>query len=274
MEAVAAVGVAAAALQFLDFSTKSLALCRQIRDSKTGSTENNAELTKSIEQLTAMQKELRQSGNKPTSIYRKLLQAVRDCSLVASELLGLLQSFQDLAQKHFGALRSASKIWRNGKKIKDLEKRLKDCEARFQIALTMDLREGVIDLLRKQGALQDTMVPKLEQLKIQSTASHSATHSRIRNLEKAVVSSTAAMHKQVAEYHAEQQVSSEGISLGQSILGSNINAKFDEVSGSSVLRDFLEHLYFDDMFARQQSIVPQLPGTYDWILSGDVYDLE
>ena len=47
MEAVAAIGVAAAAVQFLDFSTKTLALCKQIRESSTGSTETNAQLTKS-----------------------------------------------------------------------------------------------------------------------------------------------------------------------------------------------------------------------------------
>ena len=63
MEAVAAIGVAAAAVQFLDFSTKTLALCKQIRDSSTGSTETNAELTKSTKELKEMQKELRQAGN-------------------------------------------------------------------------------------------------------------------------------------------------------------------------------------------------------------------
>jgi hypothetical protein len=68
MEAVAAIGLAAAAMQFLDFSTKTLALCKQIRDSSTGSTEANAELTKSTKELKEMQKELRQAGNAPSSI--------------------------------------------------------------------------------------------------------------------------------------------------------------------------------------------------------------
>jgi hypothetical protein len=58
MEAVAAVGVAAAAVQFLDFSIKTLALCKEIRDSSTGSTKTNDELTKSIKKLTAMQTDL------------------------------------------------------------------------------------------------------------------------------------------------------------------------------------------------------------------------
>jgi hypothetical protein len=272
MEAVAAVGVAAAAVQFLDFSTKTLALCKQIRDSATGSTEANTELTKSTKELKEMQKELRQAGNTPSSIYRKLLQAVKDCSLVADELLQLLEDFRVLARKSFGAMRSAFKVLKDSRKIERLQKRLTNCQAKFTIALTMDVREGVMDLLEKQGILNDeirsTIMPKLEQLQIESTASHSATHSQIHNLENDLKSSAAAIHKQAATNHTEQQASSEGILRGQKSLGKNIDTRFDEASDSSQHRHFLESLYFDDMFARQQSIMPQSDGTYDWVLSG------
>lgn len=272
MEAVAAIGVAAAAMQFLDFSTKTLALCKQIRDSSTGSTDANAELTKSIKQLTAMQKELRQAGSTPSSIYRKLVQSVQDCSVVASELLQLLQDFRDLTRKSFGAMRSALKVLRDSKKIERLQKRLSDCQAKFQVALTMDMREGVVDLLEKQGALsydvRDTLVPKLEQLQINSTASHSATHSQLHALEKELKSSAGVIHKQLEANHIEQQASSEDILRGQSSLGKSIDRRFDKASDISRHRDFLGSLYFADMFARQQSIVPRSDGTYDWVLSG------
>jgi hypothetical protein len=272
MEAVAAVGVAAAAVQFLDFSTKTLALCKQIRDSSTGSTEANTELTKSTKELKEMQKELRQAGNTPSSIYRRLIQAVKDCSLVADELLELLEDFRVLARKSFGAMRSAFKVHKDSRKIERLQKRLTDCQAKFMIALTMDVREGVMGLLEKQGALNDeirnTIVPKLEHLQIESTASHSATHSQIHSLEKDLESSAAAIQKQAATNHTEQRASSEGILRGQRSLGKNIDRRFDEASDSSQHRNFLESLYFNDMFARQQSIKPQSDGTYDWVLSG------
>jgi hypothetical protein len=272
MEAVAAIGMAAAAVQFLDFSTKTLALCKQIRDSATGSTEANTELTKSTKELKEMQKELRQAGNTPSSIYRKLLQAVKDCSLVADELLQLLEDFRVLARKSFGAMRSAFKVLKDSRKIERLQKRLTDCQAKFTIALTMDVREGVMDLLEKQGILNDeirsTIMPKLEQLQIESTASHSATHSQIHSLERDLKSSAAVIQKQAATNHTEQQASSEGILRGQRSLGKNIDTRFDEASNSSQHRHFLESLYFDDMFARQQSIMPQSDGTYDWVLSG------
>ena len=41
MEAVAALGVAAAAFQFFDAAAKALVLCKQIRDSEKGTTDAN-----------------------------------------------------------------------------------------------------------------------------------------------------------------------------------------------------------------------------------------
>jgi hypothetical protein len=272
MEAVAAIGVAAAAMQFLEYSTKTLALCKQIRDSTTDSTEDNAELTKSVNKLTTMQEDLRAAGNTSSSIYRKLLQAVKDCSAVASDLLQLLEDFSELARKRLGAMRSAFKVLKDSRKIERLQKRLADCQAKFMTALTMDMREGVINLLEKQGILSDDIrnkiMPQLKQLRMQSTASHSATHSQLHTLGKDLKSSAGVINTQIAANHVEQQASSKGILRGQRSLGKSINKRLDEASDSSQHRNFLESLYFDDMFARQQSIMPQSEGTYDWVLSG------
>jgi hypothetical protein len=71
MEAVAAIGIAAAAAQFLDFSIKTLALCKEIRDSSSGSTKTNDELTKSIKKLMVMQKDLRQTTEARISRRRR-----------------------------------------------------------------------------------------------------------------------------------------------------------------------------------------------------------
>lgn len=155
MEAVAALGVAAAAVQFLDLSVKTLALCKQIRDSPTGSTEANTELTKSIKQLTTMQKELRQAGSSPSSTYRQLLRSVQDCSVVASELLQLLEDIRELARKSLGAMRSAFRVVKERKTIEKLQKRLADCQEKFQVALALDMRESVVRLLEGQGTIND-----------------------------------------------------------------------------------------------------------------------
>jgi uncharacterized protein YigA (DUF484 family) len=220
-----------------------------------------------------MQKELRQAENSSSSIYRKLLQAVKDCSLVADELLQLLKDFQELARKSFGAMRSAFKVLKDSRKIEKLGKRLEDCQEKFMTALTMDMREGVITLLEKQGflndELQNTIMPKLEQLEVQSAASHSATQSQLHSLAKDLESSAGAIHTQLVANHVEQQASSKGILRGQKSIGKSITTRLDEASDRSQHREFLESLYFHDMFARQQSIMPQSDGTYDWVLSGE-----
>jgi hypothetical protein len=119
MEAVAAVGVAAAAVQFLDYSVKTLALCREIRDSPSGSTKANEELTKSINKLTAMQKDLRKTSSTTSSTYRQLIRAVQDCSAVATELLQLLEHIREQAKKSGGVVRAA---WQAMAKRKTIER--------------------------------------------------------------------------------------------------------------------------------------------------------
>ena len=52
-------------------------------------------------------------------------------------------------------MRSAFKVLRDSRKIEKLQKRLADCQEKFMTALTMDMREGVMTLLEKQGILND-----------------------------------------------------------------------------------------------------------------------
>jgi hypothetical protein len=151
MEAVAAVGVAAAAAQFLDFSTKIIALCKEIRDSSTGSTEANAELTKSVKQLKEIQEPLRQAGNTSSSTYRQLVRAVQECSRVANELLQLLEDISEVARKSFGPMRSAFRAMKERKTVEKLQKRLMDCQEKFRVALTIDIRQSVAESLEKRA---------------------------------------------------------------------------------------------------------------------------
>jgi hypothetical protein len=186
MEAAAAVGVAAAAVQFLDFSVKTLALCREIRDSSTGSTKTNDELTKSIEKLTAMQKGLRQSGSTPSSTYRQLIRAVQDCSTVASELLKLLEDIREAAKKSLGTMRSALKAMKERKAIEKLQARLADCQVKYHMALTTDMRNEILRRLEEQGkntdSIRDIILKQLNKASSESAASYSTTHGKLHSL--------------------------------------------------------------------------------------------
>jgi hypothetical protein len=151
MEAVVAVGVAAAAVQFLDYSVKTLALCREMRDSPSGSTKANEELTKSINKFTAMQKDLRKTSSTTSSTYRQLIRAVQDCSAVGTELLQLLEHIREQAKKSGGVVRAAWQAMAKRKTIERLQDRLGDCQTRYHVALTTDMRDEVLRLLDDQG---------------------------------------------------------------------------------------------------------------------------
>ena len=102
MEAVAVVRVAAAAARFLDYSIKTLTLCKEIRDSPSGSTKANEELTTSITELTAIQKDLRKNSNAASSAYGRLIRTIQECAVVSTELLQLLEHIRDQSRKSAG----------------------------------------------------------------------------------------------------------------------------------------------------------------------------
>jgi hypothetical protein len=272
MEAVAAVGVAAAAAQFLDFSTKIIALCKEIRDSSTGSTEANAELTKSVKQLKEIQEPLRQAGNTSSSTYRQLVRAVQECSRVANELLQLLEDISEVARKSFGPMRSAFRAMKERKTVEKLQKRLMDCQEKFRVALTIDIRQSVAESLEKQGkssdTLQNIMLPELRQLRTDLSASYTIMHDQLQDLGRNLTSSCEIVQRRMLHLELKQQATSTTLVHGHSELNSRFNRKFGQASKSAAHKDFYASLFFDDMFTRQQSIKPRQTATYEWVFTG------
>jgi hypothetical protein len=272
MEAAAAVGVAAAAVQFLDFSVKTLALCREIRDSSTGSTKTNDELTKSIKKLTAMQKDLRQSGSTPSSTYRQLIRAVQDCSTVASELLKLLEDIREAAKKSLGTMRSALKAMKERKTIEKLQARLTDCQVKYHMALTTDMRDEILRRLEEQDkntdSIRDIILQQLNKARSESEASHSVTHDKLQTLGEDLNWSASKVQQELSALRIGQQSSSKTLRTGQRSLGKSIDGQFQKLSTSETQQKFLDILYFPEMFARQESMKRRCPGTYNWVFDG------
>jgi hypothetical protein len=261
MEAVAAVGVASAAVQFLDFSVKTLAACKEIRDSATGSTKANEELTRSVKQLKSMQRTLEQSTHTLSNTYRQLVRAMQDCSRVADDLLQLLEHIREVAQKSLGTMRSALRQVREGKRIEKLQTRLSNCQDRLHLALTAEMRDSLLKKMEEQGQNADSMrsiiLQKLD-----------FTNDQIRTLDKNISQIGVAARKQISELDSRQQKASANLRRGQRDLSRNIDSQFVKLSISSTHQSFLDSLYFPEMFARQESMKKNLPGTYDWVFEG------
>ena len=123
MDPATALGVAAAAVQFIEVGLKTLALCKEIRDSESDTTVLHAELQQSSKQLRTIQ-----SGVTLDAFPRDTSRSIKQCSLdcsSAKELQDLLSEIRAIAQKkRFGAARAAFRAMRDQKKIEKIQNKL------------------------------------------------------------------------------------------------------------------------------------------------------
>jgi len=160
-EAVAAIGVAAAAVQFFDFSLKTLTLCKQIHDSEKSATEANQELETSIGKLKQITKDLQLNVVLP-AVYRPITIARQDCVAAIGDLEKLLEGVKPKSRKYpFATARSAFRAIRSKPKIEALRNKVSEAHRKFIAAASVDTRNDVAQLLQEQGKISDKMLQAL-----------------------------------------------------------------------------------------------------------------
>jgi hypothetical protein len=183
MEALAALSVAAATVQFVDFGLETLKLCRQIRQNEKGATEANAQIEQAIIELQEIQKLFKPAvtyqGVAPQDI-QIIAKARKECDEAANELLQLLRSLQRGQGRRFSDdVRSANRAHRARKQVDVLMTRLEGCRERYQHALSVDTRNHILQLLEEQRQNNDlvhnTLLPEVQQMRIESATLHSVT---------------------------------------------------------------------------------------------------
>lgn len=123
MESVAAVGVAAAALQFFDVAVKATALCRQIRDNAESATDYNRELETSVRDLCAMRDGLVAATQPPNSTPRRIREWTTKCQQESVELLRLLEEMRR-AGKNPSTAKNFFRAIKDRRRVEKLEKSL------------------------------------------------------------------------------------------------------------------------------------------------------
>jgi hypothetical protein len=247
MDPATALGVAAAAVQFIEVGLKTLALCKQIRDSDTDSTVLHAELQQSTKQLESLQKAVT-LNNFPRDTSRAIKQCGQDCSSAAKELQDLLSEIRSVAQKkRFGAARAAFRAMKDQKKVEKLQNKLEKCQLRFQTAVSVDTREQVLALLQGQGkisqTLEDVVFPELKQM-------HEATNDQISSFQKTSSAAHKTTHKTLVDLKTTSEASVKAIK---------------DIDSSMKNQAFLRSLEFPEMFSRHRHIDQPAPGTFEWI---------
>lgn len=140
MEAVAAVGVAAAAVQFFAFSAEAIKLCLEVRDHADGATRRNDEISKAVAELRDLRSQLQKSFKPKSANDRKIQGLAIDCAIEANNLLDLLKSLQKLGKTGWtGDVRATLKAMRNTKKIERQRDALEQKQKVLDSALTQEI---------------------------------------------------------------------------------------------------------------------------------------
>lgn len=136
---------------------------------------------------------------------RSIKKTSQDCSELAKDLHDLLKEIRAIAEsgKRFAALKAALRSLKDKKKIEKLQDRLQRCQTGFQIAIAVDTREQMLQLLEKQGNTSDTLKniigPKLQKMRQESSHAHSETQSKVEALGKQSAAAQDSFSKQLLE---------------------------------------------------------------------------
>jgi hypothetical protein len=260
MDPATALGIAAAAVQFIEVGLKTLALCKEIRDSDTDTTLLHAELQQATKQLETIQVGVTLDSF-PRDTSRSIKQCSQDCSSTAKELQDLLSEIRTIAQKkRFGAARAALRAMRDQKKVEKIQNKLEKCQARFQTAVSVDTREQVLASLQNQGkmsqTLEDVIYPELKRM-------HDSTHEQISICHNSSTAAHETTHRALTSLNKSSRASRRAILDA----GAQVQGRLDRLQTSHTQRAFLESLEHPDMFARHSQINAPATGTFEWIFT-------
>lgn len=138
-EAVAAFGVAANVIQFIDFGCKLMTRLWQFYKSSR----DNYESLPDVQRLTAlldMLKTVNIPKNEENELDDGLQQLVLECHNVATDLLKLLNTLQNDNRRKREAMKAAFKLMWREDELLSLQKRLDQCKAQMIIHLLASLR--------------------------------------------------------------------------------------------------------------------------------------
>ncbi|KAK4973356.1 hypothetical protein LTR42_005341 [Elasticomyces elasticus] len=238
MDPASAIGVAAAVLQFLEFSVKILKTCKEIRDDANSATQNNKELEKAARTLEDFRAELGWV-TRSKQANRRIVTIAYECAQTAKELIDLLEYIRG----GDGKLGTAKATWRamlKRKPIERLQRSLQEREAVLNKVLNQDtntnvqaLREDVRKLGLGNRASVDQLSAKLSSLSL-------ATNKRFGTAER------------------------------------NIHRRFDNVERSTQRSQdaarqqreyerFLSSLFFPEIDQRRSTVKAAYPDTFQWI---------
>jgi len=142
MDPFTAISLAAAVVQFVDFSTKLISGAREIYTSVSGQTEENRSVESITREMTSLASKLSSAANSQQSEDEKsLYRLAGDCKIVADQILDLLNRIKprdprSMRQSAWSALKNKL----HEKERAELESRLQNCRNQLGLQLNFIMR--------------------------------------------------------------------------------------------------------------------------------------
>ncbi|KAH8705046.1 hypothetical protein BGW36DRAFT_456579 [Talaromyces proteolyticus] len=241
LDPITALGLASNIIQFMDFSWRLLNDAHEIYHSSTGVTSQNTEIATIAEDLSRLSEKL--TGPKPNSpAEEKIWHIANSSKLVADDLLSavLVLKRSDKKSRRWRSFRQALDGFWNKDKIIRLQNQLKELRSQLSIHIIEYISTRQTSILRTLGTLQDLWA------EIDSNQRQRITP-LIEELQ------TLVQHGQEIN---ESQLNEINDKLGRC---------FDETKRFDREYTILKSLHFENMSARQSSIVEAHSKTFDWI---------
>ncbi|KAH6878729.1 hypothetical protein BKA58DRAFT_452914 [Alternaria rosae] len=255
MEAIAGLSLAANIVQLIDFTAKILSTGNQIRQS--GSTVQNAELERVVEDFTALKERMtlwarpNPASSGPLAQDSQVLEDLAaECTKIAQELIAELESLRcskDAAT--YKTILSALKTSWNAKKVEDLKSRLQTMRDELQFRILVSIRDDQLQGLDETS--RTAMLSIVESNKQLGTTITSQTDKIIQQQE--IDSSLASTrHNEVLHAITKQRL--------------------EKYSIKDVSRAITNKLYFARKDDRYDDIVAAHKDTFDWALKSRAND--
>ncbi|KAK3651444.1 hypothetical protein LTR56_005586 [Elasticomyces elasticus] len=246
MDPVSAIGVAAAVLQFFEFSVSVLKTCKEIRDDASSATQNNKELEKAARTLEDFRSELG-SVMRSKQANRRIVTIAHECAHTAKELIDLLE----YVRGGDGKLGTAKATWRamlKRKPIERMQRNLQEREAVLDKVLNQDTNTNVQALREDVRKLDLGNRSNVDQLSQKLSSVSVATNKRIGTAERNI-------HRRFDNVERSTQQSR------------------DEQRQQQNHERLLSSLFFPEIDQRRSTVKAAYPDTFQWIFDVPGADL-
>ncbi|PMD31786.1 hypothetical protein L207DRAFT_500844 [Hyaloscypha variabilis F] len=266
MDPITAIGLASSIVSFIDFSWSLLTGAKELYESGRRRTKENARISSIVDDLHEYALDLTVGGEGASKHEKALRSLANDCCALSEELVGILQKLEMKRNSRWQSLKKSWEAMRKADNIALLESRLGKYRAQMNTRL--------LALLSEQ---QSSIKSQLDNIQNEAEKVSSASATELKDMREDI---TAILNKvQEMECKDDSSTSDEDETddgEAQKELFRSLDNIMDRLSR---LEDalqvtpketrVLQHLYFEDMFAREDSINNASEGTFDWIMMDD-----